>query len=262
MKPKIMCILSVFLLSISITACSSSKNNSNQSNNSSVNDNIITSTSISSPSPSTIPTSTILPAPPTSTNSPIRPVESNEPYPDITIQSPIIISSNNLYPITGKSQYLRLIMVKGKYYEDWTPGPCMGTIWEGYYNIELIDDSGNIISQIELSKFYTEPLIFNSLFDIEFDDYNNDGDIDFTIGQYASSNGNEYKLFTLRKDGTIEILPINGYPSMFISNTTGYYSTKLTKLDNVTFKKEYYDNSKGKNCEDIFKWNGIEFIKK
>jgi bla regulator protein BlaR1 len=188
-------------------------------------------------------------------------VENTENYPDITIQSPIIISSNSMYPIIGKFQYLRLKMVKGKYYENWTPGPYMGTIWEGYYNIELIDDSGNIISQIELNKIYKEPLIFTSFFDIQFDEYNNDGDIDFTIGQYATSNGNEYKLFTLRKDGKIELLPINGYSSLFISDTTGYYSTKLTKLDNGTFKKEYYDNTKGKNVDDIFKWNGTEFIK-
>ena len=40
---------------------------------------------------------------------------------------------------------------------------------------------------------------------------------------------------------------------MFISNTTDFYSTKLTKIDDVTFKTEYYDNSKGEKFEDIFK---------
>ncbi len=48
-------------------------------------------------------------------------------------------------------------MVKGKYYEDWTPGAYMGTIWEGYFIIELSDESGNVISQSELSKIYKEP---------------------------------------------------------------------------------------------------------
>ena len=27
------------------------------------------------------------------------------------------------------------------------------------------------------------------------------------------------------------------YPTLFISNTTGYYSTRLTKVDKTTFKK-------------------------
>jgi bla regulator protein BlaR1 len=49
---------------------------------------------------------------------------------------------------------------------------------------------------------------------------------------------------------------------LFISNTTDFYSTKLAKIDEVTFKIEYYDNSKGENFEDVFKWDGNEFIKK
>lgn len=184
-----------------------------------------------------------------------------EDSPDITIQSPMTLSNNDLFPINGVHQYLRLKMVKGKYYEDWTPGAYVGTIWEGYFIIELSDKSGNVISQTDLSKIYKEPLIFNTSFQIQFDDYNNDGDIDFTIGQYASSNGRDYKLFTLRKDGRIEELPVKGYSSLFISNTTGFYSTKLAKVDNETFRIEYYDNSKGKNHEDVFKWDGKEYIK-
>jgi bla regulator protein BlaR1 len=171
------------------------------------------------------------------------------------------LSNNDLFLVNGEHQYLRLKMVKGKYYENWAPGAYMGMIWEGNFVIELADDSGNVISETNLNKIYKESLIFNSLFQIEFDDYNNDGDIDFTIGQYVSSNGRNYKLFTLRKDGTVEELPVTGHSSLFISNTTDFYSTKLTKIDNVTFKTEYYDNSKGKNLENVFKWNGKEFIK-
>lgn len=188
-------------------------------------------------------------------------VENKENYPHIIIQSPMTLSSNDLFHINGEHQYLRLKMVEGKYYEDWTPGAYMGTIWEGCFIIELADESGNVISQTDLNKIYKDPLIFNSSFQIEFDDYNNDGDFDFTIGQYASSNGRNYKLFTLRKNGEIGELAIKGYSSLLISNTTGYYSTKLTKVDNVTFKTEYYNNSEGKSCEDVFKWDGKEFIK-
>jgi bla regulator protein BlaR1 len=186
--------------------------------------------------------------------------EKKENTTDIIIQSPMTVSNNSLFPINGQHQYLRLKMVKGKYYEDWKPGALMGTIWEGYYVIELTDDLGNTIAQTDLSKIYKEPLIFNSNFQIQFDDYNNDGDLDFTIGQYGSSNGSNYKVFTLRKDGKIEELPIKGYPSLFISDTTGYYSTKLTKVDKITFKKEHYDNSKQKRFEDIFRWDGKEFF--
>lgn len=180
---------------------------------------------------------------------------------DIKINSPMTLSNNDLFPINRCNQYMRLKMVKGRYYEDWSPGAYMGTIWEGYFSIELADESGNLISLTDLNEIYNEPLIFNSSFQIQFDDYNNDGDADFTIGQYVSGNGRNYKLFTIRKDGNIEELHIKDYSSLFISDTTGFYSTKLTKTDNLTFKINYYDNSKGETLEDIFKWNGKEFIK-
>lgn len=187
-------------------------------------------------------------------------VENKDKSLDITVQSPITLSNNDMFPINEEHQYLRLKMVKGKYYEDWTPGAYMGTIWEGAFILELTDESENTIAQTDLSEIYNENLIFNSTFDIQFDDYNSDGDLDFTIGQYVSSNGRNYVLFTLRKDGQIEKLPIKDYSTLFISNTTGYYSTQLTKKDKITFKKEYYDNLKQKFLEDIFRWDGNEFI--
>ena len=187
--------------------------------------------------------------------------ENKENYSDILVQSPMTISNNNLFPVNGENQYLRIRMVKGKYYEDWNPGAYQGTLLEGYFIIELADENGKAIAKTDLSPIYEEPLIFNSPFDLQFDDYNADGDLDFTIGQYTSSNGKDYKLFTLRKSGKIEVLPIKDYSSLFISKTTGYYSTKLEKVDNLTFKIEYYDNIKGKNSEAVFKWDGKEFVR-
>jgi hypothetical protein len=108
---------------------------------------------------------------------------------------------------------LRLKLVRGKYDEDWYPGPMSGTVWEGDYVIELADEIGNTIAKTELSRYYHEPLIFLSHFQLEFDEYNGDGDIDFTIGQYASSNGWDYRLFTLRENGEIEELPIRDHSS-------------------------------------------------
>lgn len=190
-----------------------------------------------------------------------KPDENKENYSDILVQSPMTISNNDLFPVNGKHQYLRLRMSKGKYYEDWNPGAYQGTLLEGYFIIELADEFGNTITKTDLSTIYKEPLIFNSSFEFQFDDYNDDGDLDFTIGQFTSNNGRDYKLFTLREDGKIEVLPIRDYSSLFISKVTGYYSTKLTKIDNVTFNIEYYDNIKEKNSEDVYKWNGKEFVK-
>jgi hypothetical protein len=163
-------------------------------------------------------------------------------YLDIKVESPMTISNNHLHFVNGEQQY-------------------MGSIWEGYYVLELADESGNVIYQADLSEIHTEPLIFKYSFKISFADYNNDGDIDFTIGQYISSSVSEFKLFTLRKDGKIEELPVKDYSSLLISNTDDIYSPLLTKLDDVTFKTEYYDNAKGQLVENTFSWRGKEFVK-
>lgn len=179
--------------------------------------------------------------------------------PDIVIQSPMTIS-NSECAFKGETVYLRLKMMKGRYYEDWNPGAIMGSIREGQFSAELADETDKTIAITDISSMYDEPLVFNSTFDLEFDDYNNDGDPDFTIGQYGSSNGNLYRIFTLRKNGKIEPLPVKDHTDLFISSTTGYYSTQLNKIDATSFEVEYYDNTKG-TFDDTYKWDGKQFVR-
>lgn len=177
----------------------------------------------------------------------------------ITVQTPVTLSNNDISSYAKVNESLRIIMVSGKYYEDWNPGAYMGTNWEGQFVIDLADESGKTIAETDLSKMFNEPLLFNSSFNLEFDDYNNDGDLDFTIGQYGSSNGRVYKIFTLRKDGRVEQLPIKDHPDLFISNTTENYSTRLNKINGDTFEIEYYNNAEG-TFHDFYKWDGKQFV--
>ncbi len=179
--------------------------------------------------------------------------------PEIDIQSPMTLS-NSMVTFNGQTAYLRLKMIKGRYYEDWNPGAYMGTLWEGSFIFELSDEYGKTIAETDISKMFTEPLTFSSSFNIEFNDYNNDGDSDFTIGQYGSSNGYFYRIFTLRKDGKVEQLPIKDHTDLFISNRTGSYSTKLDIINGTTFEIEYYDNSVPATFRDIYQWDGNQFI--
>lgn len=176
----------------------------------------------------------------------------------ITVESPMTLS-NSLCTFKGQSAYLRLKMVKGRYYEDWNPGADMGTLWKGSYVIELADETGKTIAETDISTLYSEPLLFKFSFTIEFDDYNGDGDPDFTIGQYASSNGRLYRLFTLRKSGKVEPLPVKDQRDLFISDTTGYYSTKLSKIEAAGFQTEYYNNAEG-TFREIYHWEDGQFV--
>mgnify|MGYP000881255676 CR=1 FL=1 len=93
-----------------------------------------------------------------------------------------------------------------------------------------------------------------------FDDYNEDGDVDFPIGQYASSNGRHFRIFTLRQNGEVEELPIPGHAPLYISHFTGECSTRLEKNEPAAFKTVHYDMSKQKNVENVFCWNGEAFV--
>lgn len=177
----------------------------------------------------------------------------------IAVESPMTVSDNDLKHVNGKPQYLRLKLVRGKYYEDWNPGPIHGTVWEGDYVIELADEHGNVKAQTDLSRYYPQPLIFMSHFQLEFDDYNDDGDTDFTIGQYASGNGWDYRLFTLRENGVVDELPIRDHSALFISMHSKH-SLKLEKIDSTSFKCVHYENSRQAWVERVFRWDGEAFV--
>lgn len=55
-------------------------------------------------------------------------------------------------------------------------------------------------------------------------------------------------------------MPIKDHPDLFISNRTGNYSTKLNKIDGMTFEIEYYDNSVPATFHDFYQWDGKQFI--
>jgi len=186
---------------------------------------------------------------------------SPEQSPAITVSGPMTLSRNDLYPLLQENLFLSVQLVQGRYSEDWSPSPFMGVGWSGNFVLKVTDDSDRTINEFPLSNVFRDPLVYNSTFEIQFDDYNADGDIDFTLGQYGTSNGDFYKIFTLRSDRTIEELPIRGTPEMFISDGNSRYSTKLTKLSPVSFQKNAYDNSIGKTVVSTFQWEGDDFVR-
>lgn len=155
---------------------------------------------------------------------------------------------------------LTLEMIRGTYTENWDPGPYTGRAYEGDFILCVYTTEGKKISSIPLESFDSNnPLVFLSTFHFGFDDYNADSAVDFTIGQYATSNGNDYKLFTLRKDGTIGALQIKDRSTLFVSDRTDYYSTIFQKEDDKTFSVEFYDNAASKSFRNNYRWNGVEF---
>lgn len=176
-------------------------------------------------------------------------------------QNDTILSENKIdFNKDGREETIVVKMVDGRHYEDTNIGPFSGWKWEGGFDIELRDNGGKVLSTFDLNQAFSgEPLIFKDKFNIAFEDYNNDGCMDFTIGQYASSNGYEYSFFSIKKNGSIVLLPFDKSTGIF--NDNNGYSTKFEKVDNVTFKNIYYDNSIGKRIENQYKWANDKFVK-
>ena len=109
-----------------------------------------------------------------------------------------------------------------------------GSNWSGQYQIRIYTDEGDFKCPLYLAPIFisdNQPMNFKSEFSLVFDDYNNDGNPDFTLGQYATSNGYEYALFTINQAGDVEKLDIDGL--MFISEHD--YSVKLETLSPTSF---------------------------
>jgi len=171
------------------------------------------------------------------------------------------ILSANTIDYNKDSGYEKVIvkMTEGKQYEETEAGPFQGWNWQGKFVLQLIDDKGNEISRLDLNKaFESEELIFNRVFLLKFEDYNNDGNLDFALGQYGSSNGDLYRLFTLIDD-KIEILPVQT-GTIFSSGGNSRYAAIFDKVSEIGFLNFYYDNSIGKIIKQHFIWDGSQFV--
>ena len=158
-------------------------------------------------------------------------------------------------PEPRQDMVLSVVMTQGTYGEDWYPSNLMGRNWSGAFELQLSREFEPPLMTFPLDAFFTD---CNGLFELQFDDYNNDGDPDFTLGQYVSSNWNTYKLYTLRKDYQIEELPVEG-GELIISGGSGRHSAKLEKVDAVSFRKSAYNIESGKYINSIYSWDGALF---
>ncbi len=180
---------------------------------------------------------------------------------DIDIQTPVTVSWNYLGDFPGhENTVLQVRMEEGNYVETWDPGPFTGRNWVGQFVLEL-KRGQDVISKYDLGLIFQDRMTFSSGgFGIKFDDYNGDGNLDFTIGQYGSSNGKDYALFTIIGEEIKQLIFEKNQNLRFISETDGYYSTTLKKIDTTTFSLKYYDNAVGSWFVNTYQWDGEIFV--
>ncbi len=149
----------------------------------------------------------------------------------------------------GKADYiLALRMYKGEYHEQYLPGSDSGANWTGNFKLCIIDTL-----QDRVVEAYTinEQLTFKNKIDIALKDYNKDGNFDFVIGQYVSSNLNTYKMYYVTKDFKIGYYNKVGEFSM----SSKSFSPELEPDNRGNLIYSFYDNSSGTTIKKIIDLN-------
>ncbi|HHW31498.1 MAG TPA: hypothetical protein GXX20_07495 [Clostridiaceae bacterium] len=175
------------------------------------------------------------------------------------VDSNQIVSYNNL-DFNGDSRIEKLLiyMADGKYQVTDDSGSQTAWNWEGQFSLQLFDSRDNLISTLNINKALNiSKMNFNGKFTLEFDDYNGDGNYDFSLGQFSSNNMFYYYLFTIKSNGIIELLPVEvgSIPSYYEG-----YSRKFEKYGNKGFKTVYFNSFSGNNVEVTYEWQDNKFV--
>jgi len=169
----------------------------------------------------------------------------------------VLAQSDVDYDNNGSMEKLEVWMLTGGLKEEQEPGPYTGQYWEGTFQLMLLAEDGTPLHTLSLnSTFGSESLIFakNRAFNIAFADYNNDGYPDFAIGQYFSSNGFTYNLYSLKPEGIVVL-------HRDLLTAAGEYSILYEKAGNTSFKNRYYDMDEGNMKETLYTWQGDKFVR-
>lgn len=155
----------------------------------------------------------------------------------------------------GQKDSVTIIMVSGKRYrdQDWCGA---GDKYEGVFHIVVQIQGGKTVEQ-NLNTLFDESLGNKMFFksgdwQIQFDDYNRDGRVDFNIGQYGSCNGWVYKLFTIVPSG--QIVPLEREErGHFVADSRN--STSKIYTNKIGFYYTYYDNTAGGLTTAYYVWD-------
>lgn len=163
-----------------------------------------------------------------------------------------VIAENTTTLSNGKDVSVRLVMTDGKYFDEEYAGSGGGIYPENYqgnYDIQILNSDRKLISK---TKFESEnqPANFAGKFNLLFDDYNNDRNPDFSIGEWGSSSMNIYQLYTIMPDGTVKKIS-----SEALTHSSHDFSVKFNKDKDSGFYAQSYNNATGETVTDHYVWD-------
>ncbi|AFH64852.2 hypothetical protein B2K_40085 [Paenibacillus mucilaginosus K02] len=155
----------------------------------------------------------------------------------------------------GRTDTVRIRMTEGEERTDPNPGAFEGTHLHGTFEAVAETSDGRELGRFPLNEaFGGGEMIFRKgePFRLLFDDYNDDGRPDFTVGQWGGSNGNFYVLLTIGPEG-FQVLAKEIY------SADHRESIRYRRTGKLAFRNIYYDQTRGAYMEVIRRWKDGAF---
>ena len=178
--------------------------------------------------------------------------EIGEPVENLTI------SEHNI----GNGMQLRLILLNGYHFSQEETAPGGGVYDENYrgeYELSVYRGE-TLLSRLENDQLLPMSLDGDTLnfapgFSFSLADYNGDGQQDFALAQWASSNASSCMLFSVDEDGNLSVLT-PGQPLMVSGHT---FSPLFEQVGTDSFTFAQYDNAAGTLRSYLAQWEGNAF---
>lgn len=159
--------------------------------------------------------------------------------------------------ITPKNNVLRLVLTEGKISEVWNcevfQPEFFGHDFVGKYKLIYETCTGEVIDSLDLSMGdFGDELRFKNMFEFKLTDYNKDGYIDFTIGQFLTTSNWRYKIFTIKND---RIIDLTSFSNGIVVQRGDISHSIILETDGISITSKIYDRIRGKYFVRSYLWN-------
>lgn len=129
-----------------------------------------------------------------------------------------------------------------------------GRRYEGNAGLYIVDNKGEEITKLIIDDYYSFGCVFTNFFTIEVSDYNDDGFIDFAIGQKITNDIYSYQMYTYRND---EIEVLTNYKNGISSIPMGYSVRFETDKKNIL--TSVYSKEVASYIKLEYEWDGQSY---
>lgn len=192
-------------------------------------------------------------------------VLTNCEHTEINVQAPIILAEGYTQLANGKNVAVYLEMTKGRYFQANAGESPYVSNFQGTYQFRVVEKANPSNTLCTKIIFFDEgtDLNFNQTFILAIQDYNEDGNPDFTLGQRTIGSTNMlYQLYSFDDDGKIYDLSFSNGQKAFMAladtNKANSFSIELERRDGQLIIP-YYDTELGKIKEISYRWENNSF---